>query len=214
MVDEGNGFDLVRYIWLFWRAQGGPFCIVLLAFVWLVVVSSGNTPISSPGQPEGALIQVWLPLGASVISARASYDRLGVLGRSRRQLVLLAKAGWLSFVSGSLVMLAATERAPKGSHFLEISPALPVCLVIATVFVLSRHLEFSTVAIIAFVEGIILYFLANPALRGSRSNIALLWNGAHGYGTVIGAGVVVLAIAWNVNTVTRPASIRGAYVLG
>lgn len=188
----------MRSVWLFWRAQSGPSTVGLLALLWLVLALVGNSVIASPGHPEGALIQVWLPLAASVITARAAYDRLGLLARSGRPNVLIARACWLLIVSGCLVLLAATGTPPEGSLLFAISPALPVCVVAATSIALSRHLGFNAVAIITFVEGMSLYFLATPALRGGRSGVALLWNGALGWGTPIGVGLLFVAIAWRV----------------
>lgn len=188
---------------LYARAHGGSLIGVSLVVGILVLQVFRGDVVFAPGQPEGTLIQVWLPIGASVIAARSCYDVLGELVPPfpLRQ-KMCADAVWLSLVAFALLMLSGPglSLGPEQIHSGRIYPFLPVALVVALANVLSPHCGFITVSIVSICCGIILYLLAGPTLRGGSGFEMRLWSGGGSHGTMIAILIVLFSIAYKVTS--------------
>lgn len=177
-------------LWLFARAHGVLLVVSVLIPVAVLLESLRDRVILAPGTPEGALVQVWLPMVVAVVAARACYDVVAPVSRTGNPVITATRVGWLCLVGGAALALARPGTPPPGTRLFGIDPTLPVALVVATTYLLSTRFAFTVVASIGLVEALVLYFAARPALTGSDGTPALLWNGAGGWDLAIAVPLV------------------------
>lgn len=178
---------------LFGRARGlFPLLAILLGTVALVLVLHSRV-IWVPGNPEGTLVQTWLPLILSVVAARVCFDASGGLAWPGRPMLHLLEFFWLTGAALMMVALAAPARGPAASSVGEVHAAVAVGTVTSLCYLLSLRLDFAAVASVGCVAALVLILAAGPVLR-SGIDPPLLWVGGR-YEYVVACGLVLLAAA-------------------
>lgn len=198
----------MRGLWLLARAHGLALVATVLVLVGLLLHLMRGQVLQSPGTPEGALVQVWLPTVLSVVAARACYDVGAPVRGTPRTRVVAARWGWLLFVAAAALALARPGTPPPGAWLHQVDPTLPVALVLATTYLLSTRFTFTVVASTGLVEALVLYFAARPALTGSDERLALLWNGAGGWDLAIAAPLLIVCSVVAATAQHAPATMR------